>query len=335
MMMAAQPYEVPLINAQAYDAAVREAYQEKKLIFKEFMTPFQVPEGYETKTYNYSETAEDARFVTERFGVTDYQELGFRKRVMTRREIDVKAIPITREERKSILFTPQNIYVQEQTNSVVRKKNKTFFDAFEAAVPETAILNADGTETSANVTFNAFNIVKGNATLANGLTVGDAAYAGTETSVGLTPDKISIIRQIAEHNKVLGDEYDNQYGNQLVMLVTEEAVSQLEESVKASNKDYSHLFSYDNEMNRVSGFKGVKFIYYSSNKKTFTNNSQTIQRLYAWHPSAFIYHDEGITPKVAQEIPERKHNGHVYCYSYHNVLRVREEAAFAIDIKVA
>ena len=334
-MMSAQPYEVPLINAQAFSAAMHDAYQEKKLMFKPYMTPYQVPEGYESFTYNLNETAADARFVTERFGVTDYQEIGFRKRTIRRKEIDVAAIPITREERKSILFTPQQVYVQQQTNSIVRKKNQMFFDAFEAAVPEIATLTADGAELSTNVTFDSGNIVKGNATLENGLTVGDVAYAGSETSVGLTPDKISILRQLAEDNKVLGDEFDNQYGNQLIMLVTEEAVSQLEESVKASNKDYSHLFTYDAGMNRVSGFKGVKFHYYSSNKKTFTNNSETIQRLYAWHPSAFIFHDEGITPKVAQELPERKHNGHVYAYSYHNIVRVREEAAFAIDIKVS
>lgn len=335
MMMMAQPYEVPLINAQAFSSAMHDAYQEKKLMFKPFMTPYQVPEGYETYTYNLNETAEKARIVTERFGVTDYQELGFRKRVIRRKEIDGKAFPITREERKSILFTRDQIYVQQLTNKIVSKKNEMFFDAFEAAVPEIATLTADGLESSTNVTFDTGNIVKGNATLANGFTVGDSAYAGSETSVGLTPDKISLLRQLAEENKVLGDEFDNQYGNQLIMLVTEEAVSQLEESVKASNKDYSHLFQYDSMMNRISGFKGVKFLYYSSNKKTFTNNSQTIQRLYAWHPSAFIFHDEGITPKVAQELPERKHNGHVYAYSYHNVLRVREEAAFAIDIKVS
>ncbi len=333
-MMMAQAYEVPLINAQAYDAAVREAYQEKKLMFKSMMTPYQVPEGFESKTYNFSEKAEDARFVTERFGVTDYQDIGFRKRRMIRKEIDVKAIPITREERKSILFTPQQIYVQQQTNAIIRKKNQMFFDAYEAAVPETATLNSDGTETTTNVAFDSGNIIKANATISNLFTVGSSPYAGTETGVGLTPDKISILHILAEENEVLGDEFDNQYGNMLHMLVTQEAVNQLEESVKASNKDYSHLFTYDAGTNRISGYKGVKFHYYSSNKKTFTNNGQTIQRLYAWHPTAFIFHDEGVETRVTQELPDRKYNGQIYAWSHHNVMRVREEAAFAIDIKV-
>lgn len=71
---------------------------------------------------------------------------------------------------------------------------------------------------------------------------------------------------------------------------------------------------------------------FSSGIKQYTS-TDTILKLYAWHPEAFIYDPERVTNYATSNIETKEYNSQVYSEMDYNVMRVREECAFRVDCK--
>jgi hypothetical protein len=311
-------YNLPVLNTVAFDTAVHEVMGKTQSIFNPFMQAYPVPLGSESKTWNLGGESEGAIAQTARFGDTLYQDIAFSKRSLNRATWKVKAIPIDKNEVKSVNFSPESHYVKAMARQLNKKRNDVFLDKFEEDVIQTDILNADGTSATTTKTFASGNIIA-------------PEFGNSGTQIGLTVKKLDELLRLAEVNDLLGDEFEMEYGFNLAMIVPEAQASLLFADARTSSKDYSHFFQY--EGNRIRQYRGIRFIYFSSGIKTYVSTN-TIQKLYAWHPEAFIYDPERVSNYATSNIETKEYNSQVYSEMDYNVMRVREECAFRVDCRV-
>lgn len=311
-------YNLPVLNTIAFDTSVNEIMGKTQSIFNPTMMAFPIPMGSESKTWNLGGESVDAIAQTQRFGDTTYQDISFSKRNFYRQHWKIPAVPIDKNEVKAINFTPESHYVKTIARKLNKKRNDVFLDAFEADVIVTNVLNADGTTANSTASFDSNNIVARD-------------FGSTGTNSGLTVGKLDHLLELAEAQDLVGDEFEMEYGFNLSMLVTEAQANNLFDTARTSSKDYSHFFQY--EGNRIRQYRGIRFIYFSSGIKTYTA-TDTIQKLYAWHPEAFIYDPERISNYATSNIPTKEYNSQVYSEMDYNVMRVREECAFRVDCKL-
>jgi hypothetical protein len=311
-------YNLPVLNETAFSNSVNEVMGKTQSIFNPYMQAYPVPLGSESKTWNFGNESEDAFEQTSRFGDTLYQDIGFSKRNFYRKSWKVKAIAIDKNEAKSISFTPEAEYVKRIARKLNKKRNDVFLDRFEEDVIVTDILNADGSTSNTTKTFASGNIIA-------------PTFGNSGTNIGLTVKKLDELLRLAEANDLLGDEFEQEYGFNLVMTVPESQSALLYADARTASKDYSHFFQF--EGNRIVQYRGIRLIPFSSGIKTYTS-TDTIQKLYAWHPEAFIYDPERIMNYATSNIPTKEYNSQVYSEMDYNVMRVREECAFRVDCKL-
>ncbi len=313
-------YNLPALNSTAFDNSVREKIGTISSIFNPMMTAYPIPAGNEAKTWNQGGRSASAKAYDQRFGDTTYQDIDFEKRTFFKKYWDVDAIPIDEfADLDSISFSPENHYVKMISEALNKKRNDVFIDAFEEDVIVTNILNADGTTGTTTRSFNSSNII-----------ARDFNSSGTNTALSLT--KLDELINRAEDNKLIGDEFEHMNGFSLCMLMTERQSSLLYNQARTSSSEYATFFKWDPMKNRISNYRSIKFVYFSSNIKEYTA-TDTIQKLYAWHPKAFIYDPENVKSYASSNMPEKKYNGQVYSKMAYNVMRVYEEAAFRVDCK--
>jgi hypothetical protein len=312
-------YNLPILNTVAFDSSVNEVMGKTQSIFNPTMQAYPVPMGSESKTWNLGGESEDAIAQTSRFGDTLYQDIAFQKRSFNRATWKVKAIPIDKNEVKSINFTPESHYVKAMARKLNKKRNDVFLDKFEEDVIVTNVLGDDGSTANSTVTFASGNIIA-------------PTFGNSGTNIGLTVGKLDELLRLAEVNDLIGDEFEQEYGYNLKMIVPESQANLLYANSRTSSKDYSHFFKFDETRGKITGYRSISFVSFSSGIKTYTS-TDTILKLYAWHPEAFIYDPERVTNYATSNIETKEYNSQVYSEMDYNVLRVREECAFRVDCK--
>ena len=307
-----------VLTTEAYSASINELFVSSKAIFDTYMTAYPIPKGSQSITWNLGGESEDAEAITEYFADTKYQHFKFSKRTFERGIYSPKAGIIERHELMNINFDPSNHKIQAMARSLNRKRNQIFLENFEANVAVTDVLNPDGTKGVTVAAFDTDNIIA-------------PTYGSASTNSGLSLAKLDHLIELAEEQNLIGEDVAEELGYSLMMTMTESAATSLLDTPRGTSKDYEKFFVRDNTGKLVS-YRGIKFIYLATKLPTYVA-TDTIVKHYAWHPSAFIYDPASTMNKYTAELPDKNYHGQIYSEMYYNVLRVREEAAFRIDVK--
>lgn len=330
-----------LLAQTDFDTNLKEEFNRNVVPYLAKMTPYPISEGSNKREYIIFGESSDAREVTERFGVTDYEELSSRKRTLNRTKRDVPAVPITEQELREDAKGIAQHSMREQSKALKRQMNLTFFKNFEASVQEEATVDASGDAVAATVAFKEANIIRADYTKAAPEYGSDytTGYA-TADAKGLTLDKLDALNLLLAQNNLIGDDVMTEMA-QVCMVVTEAHLQGLLDEVRATSSDYSIFFQYD-AMGNLRRYRNIEFLrteFVGGIKDVVEfsdGDSGTVQKLYAWHPDAFVYDMQEptafYTPPGAGGLATRKYEGQVYAYNYFNTKRVREEAAFRIDV---
>ena len=315
------PSNLPILNTKAYDTGMQTAFVATNAIFDPYMIPHPIPNGADSITWNLGGESEALVPMNTYFGETTFQNYQAKKRTFVRSRWNAPAMIVDRHEKLSINLNPDGAKIQAMTRKVAQKRNEIFIANFETDVAVTDILNNDGSTTNTLVSFLSSNIVPK-----------DYLTAGTNS--GLTLEKLDALIVMAERNNLVGDEFATQYGYSLHMLMTEEIAASLLRLPQATSRDYADFFVRDNMTGKLIAYRGIKFIYAPVSLPTYTAGADRIAKLYAWHPSAFIYDPATLFNRTVNEDPLHTFNGFLYTELLYNTMRVREEAAFRIDAKL-
>jgi hypothetical protein len=321
MMMAT--YNLPIVNQQAYDAAVEAYLGQQTSIFESYMIRKDIPQDAEllqVRRYKETESAEEQN---ERFGDTQYQDMEYTFRELRRRRFKTRAFAIDKYDKVGVNFSPDSDIVQESVAQLMKKKNEIFISAFTAPVTEWTGMNAgEGTATTKN-------FISGNVVPAN------YVASGTPAVSGLTIAKIERLIELMEDNNLIGDHLAvSGMSSDLCMLVSEEMTNQLLKDPQASSADYAHLFVYDNAKSRLESFRGIKFIYAKALIPKATVSGDVIADCYAWRKDGLVFSNAELTTFANSDLAHKENNSQVRAEMSYNVMRMWEEKCFTVKVKV-